>query len=195
MAGSNVVRRSALRQLRLMKLFPVDSVARGTGVFWDSIGAENRFARRVIVNIAADGGIQLFHRALVEFHSGLLFDPSLELRISRPRSLEEIDGRIAGQPDPVNHHLIVAGAAAWIPGGQLATGFERELEPQPRQVHNTERPGYTRTNQGNSRIHNFVVWFLSNEAQRKKKPPARSTLNYPKKLAGEEALKDVHSAN
>src|SRR5439155_22951759 len=125
------------------------------GVVGNATGAENRFTRRVVVDVAADGGIELFDGRFVQFHSGLLFHPALELGVGWARRFDKVNDGVAIESETIDHHLIVAFATARIARGELAARFEREFEPKPGEVHNTQWSGHARTNERNSRIHNF----------------------------------------
>src|SRR5713101_3857246 len=71
-----------LRQHRLVEFFPIIQVIqihgifRGSAVIRQGIRAENRFARRVIVDVATNRGVEFLDGSLVQL-GRILFYPSL----------------------------------------------------------------------------------------------------------------------
>ena len=56
----------------------------------------------------------------------------------------------------INDHLVITFARAGISRGEFADVFEREFEPEPRQVQNAERTGRAGTDKRNNRVHSNV---------------------------------------
>src|SRR5688572_18333439 len=129
----------ALLQCRFVEFFPVvevvevHGIARGVGVVRNAVGADDRFARAIVVNVTADRSIQLFDGRFVELHTGLLFNPVLELRIGWFLIFDEVDHGLALQAKRIEDHLIVTLADARVTRREFAALFERDFEPEPRQ--------------------------------------------------------------
>src|SRR5438045_2018121 len=115
----------------IIEIIEVDCIARGRRVVRDAIAPENALARGIVVDITADGAIELVGGALVELGSRLLLDPAFELSISRALRLDVIDDGILVQCQRVEDHLVVAFADAGITGGEQAALLKGNLQPKP----------------------------------------------------------------
>ena len=77
MAGNLEMAGLRLFQLGLVEFFPVvevveiDGVAEGTGIIRQAVGRENGLARLIVVNIAADGAVEVVDGKFVQLGSGL----------------------------------------------------------------------------------------------------------------------------
>ena len=107
----------------VVEVIEVYGVFEGASVVGQAVGAQDGLAGAIIVVVTADGGVEAIDRGFVEFR-GVLFDPGFKLRIGGFVLLDVVDGRIALEANAVEHHLVVAFAAAWITGGELAGTFE-----------------------------------------------------------------------
>ena len=68
---------------------------------------------------------------------------------SRQITLDERDGCVAIDLEPIEGHLVESGAALGVVIGELTFGAQQQLRPQPRQVDGAERAGEIGTDQRN----------------------------------------------
>ena len=85
--------------------------------------------------VATDRGVEFFDRSLIQ-PGRVLLHPAFKLRVIRLVLFDVIDHGIAIEAKAIDHHLIVTFAGARISRGEFADVFEREFEPEPRQVQN-----------------------------------------------------------
>ena len=152
----------------VVEVVQVDGVGEDRTVVRQAVGAEDALAGFVGVDVAGDRDVELVDGRLVELHAGLLADPGLELGIGRLALGDELLDGVGVQAEGIDDHHVIAGADAGITGGELAAGFERNLEPEAGKVKNSQRAGGAGADRRNVRVaHNSVLFWNGIPRQRR----------------------------
>jgi len=181
-----------LLQNRFVEFFPVvevveiDGVFAGAGIVSEAVGAEDRFAGPIVMDVALDCGIELVDGTFVEL-GGVFLHPGFEFAISGFALLDVVNYGIPVEAKAIDNHLVVTFASTRVAGGQFADAFEREFEPEARKVQNAKRTGNAGTDKWNNRIHSIcrINWICEEKLEKnclkgqRNSLGANRTLDYP----------------
>ena len=115
----------------IVDVVEVDCSGAYRAVIGDAVGLENVAPGFIGVNVSKDGRVVFVDRRLVEFHAGLLFDPGLELGITRLGFDKRVYGRFVQMEGGENHRVIPFSDSRVIVV-EFALGFEGGLLPEAR---------------------------------------------------------------
>jgi hypothetical protein len=138
--GGQLFQDGLMEGVPIVEVVEIHSAGVNGAVVGQAAVGQDGFAGGVVVNVAADRGIELVEGCLIELDARLLFDPGLELRVGGALARDELPHRVWFQPECVDHHRIITGADSRISLGEEAAGFEGDLEPEPGEVQDAEGP-------------------------------------------------------
>ncbi|MFN0128846.1 MAG: hypothetical protein ACKV19_19415 [Verrucomicrobiales bacterium] len=126
-----------MERLPVVEVLQIHGILDGAGVL-DVVLAEDRFARRIVVDVAGDGRVELTHGLGVETAALLAEHPGFEFRARGPLVRDVAEELFAIETEAVEHHLVVSFAAGGIIVMQFAYSAEAGLLPETRQMENAD---------------------------------------------------------